>query len=215
MLLSRYTCLRSAAGALRSLSTATAYQVHTIPSHASPARESAPKIPNLHDPPPASTATPASATAIGESPPTLTSSPVPVNPTASPVTNAPSLRKARRPRKQVLTLTQDAVYRLREIQSDEGKLIKISVVAKGCAGGAYKLEYVDKVERFDEIVEQDGVRVLVDSKSLMKIIGSEMDFTDDVLASRFTFRNPNVVSTCGCEESFATKEDEERLLSGA
>lgn len=94
-------------------------------------------------------------------------------------------------------------------------MIKISVVAKGCAGGAYKLEYVDKADRFDEVVEQDDVKVLVDSKSLMKIIGSEMDFTDDVLASRFTFRNPNVVSTCGCEESFATKEDEERLLGSS
>lgn len=82
-------------------------------------------------------------------------------------------------------------------------MIKISVVAKGCAGGAYKLEYVEKAEKFDEIVEQEGVKVLVDSKSLLKMIGSEMDFVDDVLASRFTFSNPNVTSTCGCEESMS------------
>lgn len=115
----------------------------------------------------------------------------------------------------MLIITPRATDRLKEIQSDSGNFIKVSVVAKGCAGGAYKLEYVPKAARFDEVVEQDGVRVLVDSMSLMKIIGSEMDFVDDVLSSRFTFNNPNVVSTCGCEESFATKEDEERLLGAS
>ena len=150
-----------------------------------------------------------------QSPPTIVSNPAQTQGTTTTAAAA-SPRKVRRPRKQVLTLTPDALCRLRDIQSSEGKLIKISVVAKGCAGGAYKLEYVDKAEKFDEIVVQEDVKVLVDSKSLMKIIGSEMDFQDDVLASRFTFSNPNVVSTCGCEESFATKEDEERLLgSGA
>ena len=133
--------------------------------------------------------------------------------TADQKTDATVKRKRpARPRKAVLSLTPDAVARLKEIQSSDGKYIKVSVVAKGCAGGAYKLEYVDSAGRFDEKVQQDGVTVLVDSKSLMKIIGSEMDYTDDLLASRFTFNNPNVVSTCGCEESFATKEDEERLL---
>ena len=101
---------------------------------------------------------------------------------------------------------------MRDIKSAQDKYIKISVVAKGCAGGAYKLEYVDKPSRFDETVSVDDVTVVVDSKSLMKIIGSEMDYQSEFLSSKFTFKNPNVVSTCGCEESFATKEDEERLL---
>jgi iron-sulfur cluster assembly protein len=110
-------------------------------------------------------------------------------------------------------LTPDAVERLKQIQSQDGKLIKISVVAKGCAGGAYRLDYLTPpAGKFDEVVEQDGVTVVVDSRSLMKVIGSVMDFRDDVLASRFVFENPNVVSTCGCEESFATKEDEDRIL---
>ncbi|BFZ54249.1 Iron-sulfur assembly protein 1 [Savitreella phatthalungensis] len=134
--------------------------------------------------------------------------------TATSDSTAPTKKTARkpRPRKAVLTLLPAALDRLRLIQSTEGKLIKVSVVAKGCAGGAYKLEYVDRVDKFDEVVEQDGVKVLVDAKSLMKLIGSKMSYQDDLLASRFVFDNPNVVSTCGCEESFATKEDEERLL---
>lgn len=172
-------------------------------------------MPNASEPSPVSTATPAAATAFSESPSTRLPTPSIRGPVNGAQTAAYASRKARKPRKQVLTLTQEAVHRLHEIQSDRGKLIKISVVAKGCAGGAYKLEYVDRAEKFDEIVEQDNVKVLVDSKSLMKIIGSEMDFIDDVLVSRFTFHNPNVVSTCGCEESFATKEDEERLSGGA
>lgn len=112
--------------------------------------------------------------------------------------------RIRRQKKAVLTLSDRAIARLRAIKSSDNKLIKISVVAKGCAGGAYKLEYVTQAQKFDESVTQDGITVLIDSKSLLKIIGSEMDFVDDVLSSRFTFNNPNVTGTCGCEESFTT-----------
>ncbi|CCG82079.1 Iron-sulfur assembly protein [Taphrina deformans PYCC 5710] len=195
----------------RQLTTATAYQPHTIPTHPSPPREAYPKIPNFPTSTPASTASPSTSHTQVESPPTIDIR-LPENATqAQPAKSTNSgfqsatPKKVRRPRKQVLTLTTEALCRLREIQSEEGKMIKISVVAKGCAGGAYKLEYVEKAERFDEVVQQEDVKVLVDSKSLLKIIGSIMDFQDDVLSSRFTFRNPNVVSTCGCEESVAFK----------
>ncbi|EIM20388.1 hypothetical protein WALSEDRAFT_20842, partial [Wallemia mellicola CBS 633.66] len=72
---------------------------------------------------------------------------------------------------------------------------------KGCSGMSYHLEYVDKPARFDEVVEQDGVKVLVDSKALFSIIGSTMDWVDDRLSSKFVFNNPNVTETCGCGES--------------
>jgi iron-sulfur cluster assembly protein len=92
---------------------------------------------------------------------------------------------------------------------------------KGCAGLSYNLEYVEKPGKFDEVVEQDGVRVLIDSKALFSIIGSEMDWTEDALrhvsplispgsllypapsnSSRFSFKNPNITDACGCGESF-------------
>jgi len=69
---------------------------------------------------------------------------------------------------------------------------------------SYHLEYVDQPAKFDEVVEQDGVRVLIDSKALFSIIGSEMDYTEDRISSRFAFTNPNITDTCGCGESFKT-----------
>lgn len=66
----------------------------------------------------------------------------------------------------------------------------------------YHLEYVDAPGKFDEEVIQDGVKVLIDSKALFSIIGSEMDWVDDKLASRFVFHNPNSKGQCGCGESF-------------
>ena len=66
----------------------------------------------------------------------------------------------------------------------------------------YHLEYVDGKGKFDEQVEQDGVAVLVDNKALFSIIGSEMDWVEDRLSSRFVFKNPNVKESCGCGESF-------------
>jgi iron-sulfur cluster assembly 1 len=62
---------------------------------------------------------------------------------------------------------------------------------------------VDKPGAFDEVVEQDGVKVLIDSKALFSIIGSEMDWLEDQLSARFVFRNPNVTESCGCGESFS------------
>jgi len=67
---------------------------------------------------------------------------------------------------------------------------------------SYHLEYVDKPGKFDEIVQQDGVKVLIDSKALFSIIGSEMDWVEDRLSSKFSFKNPNVKDACGCGESF-------------
>ena len=71
-------------------------------------------------------------------------------------------------------------------------MIRVGVKNRGCSGLAYHLEYVDKAGAFDEAVEQDGVKVLIDSKALFSIIGSEMDWQEDKLAARFVFRNPNI-----------------------
>ena len=104
------------------------------------------------------------------------------------------------------------------------QLIRIGVRNKGCAGMQYHLEYVENPGKFDEIVQQDGVRVLIDSKALFSIIGSEMDWHEDRMrlvifgymlwetlgltwpllspSSKFIFKNPNIVDACGCGESF-------------
>jgi len=100
-------------------------------------------------------------------------------------------------------MTPSAVTRLEKLlQGPNPQLIRIGVRNKGCAGLSYNLEYVDKPGRFDEVVEQDGVRVLIDSKALFSIIGSEMDWKEDVLSARFAFKNPNIKDACGCGESF-------------
>jgi iron-sulfur cluster assembly accessory protein len=97
------------------------------------------------------------------------------------------------PRKATIKLSQSAVAHLRELLNQpEPKLIRIGTRAKGCSGLAYHLEYVDKPSMLDEQVEQDGVKVLIDNKALLNIIGSEMDWLEDKLNERFIFRNPNI-----------------------
>lgn len=92
-----------------------------------------------------------------------------------------------------MTLTPQAVSHVRDLlDQPEPKLIRVGVKNKGCSGSSYHLEYVDKPGAFDEMVEQDGVKVLIDSKALIKVIGSEMDWVEDKLSARFTFKNPNI-----------------------
>lgn len=98
-------------------------------------------------------------------------------------------------------------------------MIRVGVKNRGCSGLSYHLEYVDKPGSFDEVVEQDDVKVLIDSKALFSIIGSEMDWEDSKLSSKFVFKNPNISEylivldmfaesnnytedACGCGESF-------------
>lgn len=108
-----------------------------------------------------------------------------------------------RPRKAAIKLTDSAVKHLQALlYSPDPKLIRIGVKNRGCSGLTYHLEYVNEPGKFDEEVVQDGVKVLIDSKALFSIIGSEMDWVDDKLASRFVFSNPNSKGQCGCGESF-------------
>ncbi|SGZ26862.1 BQ5605_C025g09977 [Microbotryum silenes-dioicae] len=112
-------------------------------------------------------------------------------------------RAAPTARKAAITLTPEAVTRIRTLlSSPTPKLIRIGVRNKGCAGMSYHLEYVDEPARFDEVVEQDGVKVVVDSRALFSVIGSEMDWQEDALQAKFVFKNPNIKDACGCGESF-------------
>jgi iron-sulfur cluster assembly accessory protein len=117
----------------------------------------------------------------------------------SKLTTTPSTQPRAKPRpklrarKAAMNLTPSAVNQLKALLNQpDPKLIKVGVRNRGCSGLAYHLEYVEKPGMFDEEVEQDGVKVLVDSKALFSIIGSEMDWVEDKLNQRFVFRNPNI-----------------------
>ncbi|KAF7732535.1 Iron-sulfur assembly protein 1 [Apophysomyces ossiformis] len=107
-------------------------------------------------------------------------------------------------RKAALTLTPAAVIRLKHLTSGPTpQYLRVGVKQKGCSGNSYMLEFTDTKGRFDEVVNQDGVTVLVDSKALITVLGSEMDYVEDKLSSHFVFHNPNAKGVCGCGESFA------------
>jgi len=116
-----------------------------------------------------------------------------------------TIRKSSKPlaRKAPLTISPNAINRLKELtEGKEVKMLKIGTKKKGCSGQVYTLDYVTEISRLDEVVEQDGVKVLIDSKALFSLIGSEMDFVQDKLSSQFVFNNPNVKEMCGCGQSF-------------
>ena len=71
---------------------------------------------------------------------------------------------------------------------------------------SYTMDYATKVEKFDEVIEEKGVTVVVDARAVMFLIGTELDFKEDKLGASFVFKNPNVKSTCGCGESFSTTQ---------
>ncbi|KAJ6260175.1 hypothetical protein Dda_4398 [Drechslerella dactyloides] len=201
----------------RSLQTATPYRPETLDlpaiDPAPPRNKDAPKseltakAPDGKPPPftsspvdSISTVRPA-APSISTLPFTSPTSPSPQSP--SPTTSTPSAPRKLRPRKAAMTLTPPAVDHLRSLtQQTPPKLIRVGVKQKGCSGLAYHLEYIEKPGRFDEVVDQDGVKVYIDSKALFSIIGSEMDWVEDQLSARFVFNNPNIKEECGCGESF-------------
>jgi len=139
--------------------------------------------------------------------PTSAASVQQTTPNAAPAPPQPKPRsRLRTPRKAAMKLTPAAVEQLRAmLDQPDPKLIKVGVRNRGCSGLAYHLEYVDKASAFDETVEQDGVRVLVDSKALFSIIGSEMDWVEDKLSQRFVFRNPNISKFSLCSNMEAVR----------
>jgi iron-sulfur cluster assembly protein len=113
-----------------------------------------------------------------------------------------------RPRPQIMKLTDAAADRVREIMAKSEKPVaglRIGVKNGGCAGMEYTLEWAEEQKPFDEVVEDKGVKVLVDAKAMMFLLGTEMDFQSSALKSGFVFNNPNQVSACGCGESVQLK----------
>lgn len=112
--------------------------------------------------------------------------------------------RARRPRPKVVTLTEAAAARVREIMDKAEKPyagLRVGVKNGGCAGQEYILEYAEQAGRLDEVVEDKGVTILVEPKAVLFLIGTEIDYVATRLAAKFVFRNPNETDACGCGES--------------
>jgi iron-sulfur cluster assembly protein len=112
--------------------------------------------------------------------------------------------RVRRPRPKVVTLTERAAGRVKEIMARAEKPyvgLRVGVKNGGCAGQEYVLEYAEAVAPLDEVVEDKGVTILVDPKAVLFLIGTEVDYEVSRLAAKFTFRNPNQTDACGCGES--------------
>ena len=109
-----------------------------------------------------------------------------------------------RPRPKVMSMTTAAAERVRTIMASKGESVaglKIGVNKGGCAGMEYVMSWADTVAKFDEVVEQDGARVIIDPQAVLYLLGTEMDYKIDKLSAQFVFNNPNQKSACGCGES--------------
>lgn len=120
-----------------------------------------------------------------------------------PLNLAPAPR-ARRPRPQVVSLTEAAADRVREIMGRAEKPyagLRVGVKNGGCAGQEYVLEYAEAAGALDEVVQDKGVTILVEPKAVLFLIGTVVDYETTALSSKFVFRNPNETDACGCGES--------------
>ena len=107
--------------------------------------------------------------------------------------------------KQIITLSERAAERVKEIISKAKEPIvgvRVGVASGGCAGMSYVMEYAKKTNPNDEIIEDKGVKVLIDPKAVIYLLGTEMDYKKEKFASQFVFNNPNETERCGCGESF-------------
>jgi iron-sulfur cluster assembly protein len=121
-----------------------------------------------------------------------------------------------RPRPKVMTLTDAAAARVRQIiaSADHPVLgLRVGVKNGGCAGMEYTMEWASEQKSFDEVIEDKGVKVLIDAKAIMFLLGTEMDFQTSSLKSGFVFNNPNQTSACGCGESVQIKPAMPETLS--
>ena len=107
--------------------------------------------------------------------------------------------------KQIITLSDKAAQRIKEIMAntkDPSIGVRIGVKSGGCAGMSYIMEYAKSSNSNDEVIEDKGVKVLIDPSAVMYLLGTEMDYKKEELSSTFVFKNPNETERCGCGESF-------------
>ena len=106
---------------------------------------------------------------------------------------------------QIIRLSDNAVSRIKEIMSQAQNStigVRVGVKSGGCAGMSYVMEYAKDIKPNEEIIEERGVKVLIDPKAIMYLLGTEMDYKKEKFSSQFIFKNPNETERCGCGESF-------------
>ncbi len=106
---------------------------------------------------------------------------------------------------QVIKLSTNAAKRIKEIMSqaeDKAIGVRVGVKSGGCAGMSYVMEYAKDIKPNEEVIEEKGVKVLIDPKAIMYLLGTEMDYKREKFSSQFIFKNPNETERCGCGESF-------------
>ena len=106
---------------------------------------------------------------------------------------------------QIIKLSDNAANRIKEIMSkaDDNTIgVRVGVKSGGCAGMSYMMEYAKEAKKNEEIIEDKGVKVFIDSNAVMYLLGTEMDYKKDKFSSQFIFKNPNETERCGCGESF-------------
>jgi iron-sulfur cluster assembly protein len=111
---------------------------------------------------------------------------------------------AARPRPQVMRLTDAAADRIKAVMAKADHAIaavRVGVKNGGCAGMSYFMEYAEKINPLDEVIEDKGVQILIDPKAVLFLLGTEMDYKIDKLSAQFVFNNPNQTAACGCGES--------------
>ena len=104
----------------------------------------------------------------------------------------------------IMSLTEAAAARAQALMAASSKpvvALRVGVKNGGCAGMSYTMDFADKIEPFDEVVEDKGVKIVIDPKALMFLLGTEMDFQANKLGASFVFNNPNQTGSCGCGES--------------
>ena len=109
-----------------------------------------------------------------------------------------------RPRPQVMRLTEAAAERIKAVMARADKPVaglRVGVKNGGCAGMEYTMDYADEIRPTDEVVEDKGVKILVDPKAVLFLLGTEMDYKVDKMSAQFIFNNPNQTGACGCGES--------------
>ena len=113
------------------------------------------------------------------------------------------------PGKQAVTMTEAAAAKIRKLMEAKGhKGLRIGVKKGGCAGMEYTMEYVDALAEHDEVVEENGARILIAPMAQMFLLGTEIDYEISLLEAGFKFNNPNVEDACGCGESIKFKDVE-------
>ena len=113
-----------------------------------------------------------------------------------------------RPRPQVMRLTEAAALRIKDVMARADKPVagvRVGVKNGGCAGMEYTMEWAEYQKPLDEVVEEKGVRIFIDPKAIMFLLGTEMDYKESMLKSGFVFNNPNQTAACGCGESVMLK----------